>query len=112
VTPRTVFLEQTVGVYDCGCLRFCSRRLCLGVCKRCGTAADCYEGVVKSAEKAAATERELNEFLAHEVRNPLSSNVGLSFVTSAVNETAHISNEEFKKSLRGRRRHWLESSLH
>jgi signal transduction histidine kinase len=58
------------------------------------------QGVVKSAEKAAATERELNEFLAHEVRNPLSAAMSaLSFVTSAVNETAHISNEEFKKAL-------------
>jgi signal transduction histidine kinase/CheY-like chemotaxis protein len=58
------------------------------------------EGVVKSAEKAAATERELNEFLAHEVRNPLSAAMSaLSFVTSAINETAHISNEECKKSL-------------
>jgi signal transduction histidine kinase/CheY-like chemotaxis protein len=58
------------------------------------------QGVVKSAEKAAATERELNEFLAHEVRNPLSAAMSaLSFVTLAVNETAHISNEEFKKSL-------------
>jgi signal transduction histidine kinase/CheY-like chemotaxis protein len=58
------------------------------------------EGVVKSAEKAAATERELNEFLAHEVRNPLSAAMSaLSFVTSAINETTHISNEEFKKSL-------------
>jgi signal transduction histidine kinase/CheY-like chemotaxis protein len=58
------------------------------------------EGVVKSAEKAAATERELNEFLAHEVRNPLSAAMSaLSFVTSAINETTHISNEEFKTSL-------------
>jgi signal transduction histidine kinase/CheY-like chemotaxis protein len=58
------------------------------------------EGVVTSAEKAAATERELNEFLAHEVRNPLSAAMSaLSFITSAVNETSHISNEEFKKSL-------------
>jgi signal transduction histidine kinase/CheY-like chemotaxis protein len=58
------------------------------------------EGVVKSAAKAAATERELNEFLAHEVRNPLSAAMtALSFVTSAVIETAHISNEEFRKSL-------------
>jgi signal transduction histidine kinase/ActR/RegA family two-component response regulator len=58
------------------------------------------EEVVKSAEKAAATERELNEFLAHEVRNPLSAAMSaLSFVTSAINETAHISNEEFRKSV-------------
>jgi signal transduction histidine kinase/CheY-like chemotaxis protein len=58
------------------------------------------QGVVKSAEKAATTEREVNEFLAHEVRNPLSAAMSaLSFVTSAVNESAHISNEEFKRSL-------------
>jgi signal transduction histidine kinase/CheY-like chemotaxis protein len=59
------------------------------------------EGVVKSAEKAAATERELNEFLAHEVRNPLSAAMSaLSFVTSVVNETADLPNDkESKKSL-------------
>jgi signal transduction histidine kinase/CheY-like chemotaxis protein len=58
------------------------------------------DGVLKSAEKVAATERELNEFLAHEVRNPLSAAMAaLSFVTSAINETAYISNEEFKASL-------------
>jgi CheY-like chemotaxis protein len=58
------------------------------------------EGVVKSAEKVTATERELNEFLAHEVRNPLAAALSaLSFVTSAINETTQISNEGFKKSL-------------
>jgi signal transduction histidine kinase/CheY-like chemotaxis protein len=58
------------------------------------------DGVLKSARQAAATERELNEFLAHEVRNPLSAAISaLSFVTSAINETAYISNEEFKVSL-------------
>jgi signal transduction histidine kinase/CheY-like chemotaxis protein len=55
-------------------------------------------GAIKTAEKVATTERELNEFLAHEVRNPLSAAMSaLSFVISAVNETAHISNEEFRK---------------
>jgi signal transduction histidine kinase len=55
------------------------------------------EGVVKSAEKIATTERELNEFLAHEVRNPLSAAMSaLSFVTSAVNE---ITNKDLKRTL-------------
>jgi signal transduction histidine kinase/CheY-like chemotaxis protein len=55
--------------------------------------------VTKSAEQTA-TERELNEFLAHEVRNPLAAAISaLSFVTSAINETAYISIEEFKVSL-------------
>jgi signal transduction histidine kinase len=58
------------------------------------------EGGKESAAKAAATERELSTSSWHEVRNPLSAAMSaLSFVTSAVNETAHISNEEFKKSL-------------
>jgi signal transduction histidine kinase len=57
-------------------------------------------GVLKRAKQAAATERELNEFLAHEVRHPLSAAMSaLSFVTSAINETAYISNEEFRVSL-------------
>jgi hypothetical protein len=49
--------------------------------------------VVKSAEKAA-TERELNEFLAHEVRNPLSGNVGPELPQPSMRPL--ISNEEFK----------------
>jgi signal transduction histidine kinase/CheY-like chemotaxis protein len=57
-------------------------------------------GAIKTAEKVATTERELNEFLAHEVRNPLSAAMSaLSFVTSGVNETTSISNEEFRKSV-------------
>jgi signal transduction histidine kinase/CheY-like chemotaxis protein len=57
-------------------------------------------GVVETARKVAATEREVNEFLAHEVRNPLSAAMSaLSFVASSVNESSHISNEEFRKSL-------------
>jgi signal transduction histidine kinase/CheY-like chemotaxis protein len=58
------------------------------------------EGVLKSAKQVAATERELNEFLAHEVRNPLAAAMSaLSFVTSAITETAYISNDEFKATL-------------
>jgi signal transduction histidine kinase len=57
-------------------------------------------GAIKTAEKVATTERELNEFLAHEVRNPLSAAMSAhSFVVSAVNETVHISNEEYRKSV-------------
>ena len=56
------------------------------------------DGVVK--RQAATMERELNEFLAHEVRTHLSAAISaLSFVTSAINETTYISNEDFKVSL-------------
>jgi CheY-like chemotaxis protein len=69
---------------------------------RRGTAAkDCHgRSAQDSAKQAAATERELNEFLTHEVRNPLAAAISaLSFVTSAINETAYISNDEFKALL-------------
>jgi hypothetical protein len=47
-------------------------------------------GTIKTAEIVATMG--VNEFLAHEVQNPLSAAMlALSFVTSAVNETAHIS---------------------
>eukprot|EP00980_Cylindrotheca_fusiformis_P016025 scaffold4715_cov115-Cylindrotheca_fusiformis.AAC.9 len=43
--------------------------------------------IVKSAKHQAVTERQLNEYIAHEVRNPLSSAIAaLSFVTATTNE--------------------------
>jgi hypothetical protein len=55
-------------------------------------------GTIKTAEIVATMG--VNEFLAHEVQNPLSAAMlALSFVTSAVNETAHISNDDFRKSV-------------
>jgi signal transduction histidine kinase len=45
------------------------------------------ERIVKTATMAAATERELNEFLAHEVRNPLSvAMTAYQFVDAAVKQ--------------------------
>jgi signal transduction histidine kinase/CheY-like chemotaxis protein len=58
--------------------------------------------VVTTAQKAATAERELNEFLAHEVRNPLAAAMlAHSFVASAVNQTSHVAIDEFRKSLQG-----------
>jgi nitrogen-specific signal transduction histidine kinase len=66
-----------VGVYDCGCVYVSVHVDVFGVFASVVERQQIVmQGVVKSAEKAAATERELNEFLAHEVRNPLSGNVG------------------------------------
>jgi signal transduction histidine kinase/CheY-like chemotaxis protein len=43
--------------------------------------------IVESAEKSALAERELNDFLAHEVRNPLAAAMSAcSFVSSAIEE--------------------------
>ena len=56
---------------------------------------------VTSAEKVATTERELNDFLAHEVRNPLAAAMSAStFVSSAVNEDSPLVNEETRKEVR------------
>ncbi|KAL7565587.1 hypothetical protein ACA910_014299 [Epithemia clementina (nom. ined.)] len=51
---------------------------------------------VANAEKAATTERELNEFLSHEIRNPLAAAISAcSFVKSALtdSEDAHNNNK-------------------
>ena len=57
--------------------------------------------IVKNAEEAAQTERELNDFLAHEVRNPLAAAISAtSFVSSAVHENKPLSNETVVKSVR------------
>jgi signal transduction histidine kinase/CheY-like chemotaxis protein len=57
---------------------------------------------IQNAQRAAATAHELNEFLSHEVRNPLSAAISAcTFVDSAIAETTHMSDDEFKKSLHG-----------
>ena len=59
--------------------------------------------VVENAQKSARAERELNDFLAHEVRNPLTAAMlACSFVSSAVegSSTTSIFNEEDRQSIR------------
>lgn len=47
------------------------------------------QSAIDNAEKAAETERELNEFLSHEVRNPLAAAmVSMQFVASAADDLA------------------------
>ena len=59
------------------------------------------EKVLENAHKAAVTERELNEFLSHEVRNPLSAAISAcSFVSTAVNEAEPMVDEETKRFVR------------
>ena len=51
--------------------------------------------------EAAIAEREQNEYLAHEVRNPLAAALSAcSFVSSAVNEAQPMATEESKQSVR------------
>jgi signal transduction histidine kinase/ActR/RegA family two-component response regulator len=55
---------------------------------------------IENAQRAAATAHELNEFLSHEVRNPLSAAISAcTFVDSALMETKFIANSDFKTSL-------------
>ena len=57
--------------------------------------------VIQNADRIAATERELNEYLAHEVRNPLAAAISAcSFVTQAFHEGAPLSNPATVKDIR------------
>jgi signal transduction histidine kinase len=68
--------------------------------------------LVESARKAASDERELNDFIAHEVRNPLSAAMSAcAFVSSAVNETQPLIDIESQNSVREDVR-IIEASLH
>lgn len=67
--------------------------------------------LVASARKAARNERELNDFIAHEVRNPLAAALSAcSFVSTTVNEKQPLKDEESKISVR-EDVHIMESSL-
>lgn len=53
------------------------------------------------ARQAARNERELNDFIAHEVRNPIAAALSAcSFVTAAVNESQPLMDVEAQKSVR------------
>lgn len=59
------------------------------------------EKVIENNKKAARAERELNEFLSHEVRNPLAAAMSAcSFVSTAVNEAEPLKDEETRKFVR------------
>ena len=56
--------------------------------------------IVDTAQKAALSERELNEYIAHEVRNPLTAAISAcSFVASAVNEDMPFADSKSQKSV-------------
>jgi signal transduction histidine kinase/CheY-like chemotaxis protein len=56
---------------------------------------------IEQAQRAAVAERDLNEYLAHEVRNPLSAAISAcSFVSSAVNEARPLDDEESRMAVR------------
>ena len=57
--------------------------------------------VVGNVKRAAETERELNEFLSHEIRNPLSAAISAcTFVSAAVNEAEPLNEAETMISVR------------
>jgi signal transduction histidine kinase len=58
--------------------------------------------LIQSAKDSAKTERELNDFIAHEVRNPLSAAMSAaSFISSAVNEREPLKTVEDQGAVRG-----------
>ena len=57
--------------------------------------------LVESAKQTAAAERELNDYVAHEVRNPLSAALtAFSFVSAAVNKRRPLTTDEECKVVR------------
>lgn len=57
--------------------------------------------VVENVKRTAETERELNEFLSHEIRNPLSAAISAStFISAAINESNPLRETETQKSVR------------
>jgi len=57
--------------------------------------------LIESAKKAAIAERELNDYIAHEIRNPVSAAMAaVSFVTSAVNMDPPLADAESQQSVR------------
>ena len=67
--------------------------------------------ILENAEKIAAQERELNAFLAHEVRNPLAAAMSASsFVASAIQQDRPLASEASVESCRGDV-HIIQSSL-
>jgi signal transduction histidine kinase/FixJ family two-component response regulator len=57
--------------------------------------------IVENAEQAAIVERELNDFIAHEVRNPLTAAISAcSFVDTEVNMFSPLADEESRKTVR------------
>lgn len=57
--------------------------------------------VLENTRKAADAERELNDFIAHEVRNPVSAAMSAcSFVKAAVNKSDPLATDEARKCVR------------
>lgn len=57
--------------------------------------------IVDNAKQAAKAERELNDFIAHEIRNPVSAAISAcSFVKTAVNRTHPLQDEESRETTR------------
>lgn len=57
--------------------------------------------MVDNAKRAARDERELNDFIAHEVRNPLAAAISAcSFVSMSINESVPLVDEDSRKSVR------------
>jgi signal transduction histidine kinase/CheY-like chemotaxis protein len=68
--------------------------------------------MISNATEAANKEREFNDYIAHEVRNPLAAALSASsFVSALVNEEEPLVNQESRSVVRGDVR-IIESSLH
>jgi signal transduction histidine kinase len=57
--------------------------------------------IIENARKATKAERELHDYIAHEIRNPVAAAISAcSFVSSSVNEAAPLVDAESRESVR------------
>jgi hypothetical protein len=102
-----IYTVVVVGVFSITCLLFLAYTCVVEKRQRI-----VMDRVVKSAAKTASAEREVNEFLTHEIRNPLAGSLmALTSCRQGVNETKCISDDAFKMSLQ-QDLQILHSSLH
>jgi signal transduction histidine kinase len=67
---------------------------------RAATEAEKTQVRLESARKVAQQERDLNDFIAHEVRNPLNAALcATTFVSASVNESEPLITEESRKNV-------------
>lgn len=104
-TLRTIFIAGAFIAAACICIAFwlgneISKSKSLTEVKR-KAEAEKAALMVRNAQETAKVERELNDYIAHEVRNPLAAALSACyFVKSAVNEEKPMASEQLVTSVR------------
>jgi signal transduction histidine kinase/CheY-like chemotaxis protein len=100
-----VILGGTIIVFACVCLAAWffthMRRVAKMNELMAATKAEKAALIVENAQRAAVVERDLNDFIAHEVRNPLAAAIcACSFVDAEVNMSTPLADKESRETVR------------